>query len=209
MSMELSEVWKKLEADKLSQPLDAKFDPKRYSKHPVNKLIRNFKLTLGFAIFFELGFIYLLFVFTQPIVLGFTVLMVLVYIYYIVVNYQILKNIERSSNMDGDLKRTLHQIYENVSASLKFQRRSSLIIYPFACTAGFLMGLSANSDALEMLQKNFTLIALAISIVVLTPLSYLFALWLEKVSYGKSLKQLEALIKEFDREENENADIAL
>ncbi len=208
MSVELGEVWKKLEAEKLSQPMDAKFDPKRTSKHPVNKLIRNFKITLGFALFFELVFIYLLFVFTQPIVLAFTVLMILVYVFYIVVNYKTLQSIVKTSGMDGNLKQTMHQIYENVNASLKFQRKSSILIYPFACTAGFLMGLSIESDAVEMLQKSFTLIALAISILVITPLSYLLALWMEKVSYGKCLKQLEELIQEFDREENENADIA-
>lgn len=208
MSMELNEVWKKLEAEKLSRPLDAKFDPKKTSKHPVNKLIKNFKITLGFTVFFELVFIVLFFLFDQPVVQGFIALMILIYIFFLVVNLKALKYIERTSQMDGDLKSTLHQIYENVNASLKFQRKASIIIYPFACTSGFLMGLAIHSDVVEMMQRSFTLIALAISIVVLTPLSYLLGLWLERLSYGKRLKQLEELIREFDRDETENPDIA-
>ncbi|HMP98866.1 MAG TPA: hypothetical protein PKC24_03730 [Cyclobacteriaceae bacterium] len=206
--MELHDAWKKLEAEKLSKPLDARFDFKKTSKHPVNKLIRNFKITLGFSVLFELMFIYLLFVFTQPLVQFFTGIMIIVYVFFIVVNYKVLKNLERTSQMDGDLKGTLHQIYDNVNASLKFQRKAALIIYPFAVTAGFLMGLSEEKDAVEMMQKSSVIISLLIAIVVLTPLSYLLAVWMEKVSYGKCLKQLQELIKEFDKEESENPDIA-
>ncbi len=201
--MDLKEIWKKLETDKLNKPVLGAVEVRNSSHHPVQKLIKLFKLTLGFAIFFELAFTYLLVVTPQPIVKVFLIIMIIVYLFFFLLNYKVLRNIQHSFRLDLNLKSTLKQVYENTSSTLAFQRKASLIIYPLAATAGFLLGLSVEKDAALMIQKWQVQIALLISIIILTPSSYLLALWMEKVSYGKYLAQLKDLLQQFEQEEIE------
>jgi hypothetical protein len=100
-----------------------------------------------------------------------------------------------------NLKSTLKQVYNNMISTLAFQRKASIMIYPLAATAGFLMGLAAEKDAALMLQKWQVVLALVMSIIILTPSCYYLARWMEKVSYGKYLNQLRELIEQFENEE--------
>ena len=59
--MDLKEAWKKLEQEKLNRPILGAAEVHKASKHPVGKLILLSKMTLGFAVFFEIGFIYFIF----------------------------------------------------------------------------------------------------------------------------------------------------
>lgn len=199
--MDLTEAWKKLESDKLSKPVAGSVHIQKRSKHPVQKLILLFKLTLGFAIFFELGFMYLLAIMPQVIVKVFLVIMIIIYAFFFVLNYKILKKIQRSFRLDLSLKNTLKQVYDNTVSTLAFQRKASLIIYPLAATAGFLMGLASETDAAMMMQKWQVQVILLIAIIILTPFCYFMARWMERVSYGKYLHQLRDLISQFDKEE--------
>lgn len=201
--MDLKEVWKKLDQEKLNQSVLGAIEIRKNSKHPIQKLIQLFKVTLGFAIFFELAFTYLLVVTPQAIVKVFLILMIIVYLFFFLLNYRVLRNIQRSFRLDLNLKSTLKQVYDNTSSTLAFQRKASLIIYPLAATAGFLLGLSIEKDAALMIQKWQVQIALLISIIILTPSSYLLARWMEKVSYGKYLAQLKDLLQQFEQEEIE------
>jgi len=199
--MDLKEAWKKLEQEKLNQPVLGAAEVRKTSKHPVQKLIQLSKVTLGFAVFFELGFIYLFIIMVQPIVKVFLVIMMIAYLFFFLVNYRILKDIQQSFRLDLNLKSTLKQVYNNMMSTLAFQRKASIIIYPLAATAGFLMGLAVEKDAAVMMQKWQVILALVISIIILTPSCYYLARWMEKVSYGKYLNQLRALIEQFENEE--------
>jgi len=199
--MDLTEAWKKLESDKLSKPVAGSVHIQKTSKHPVQKLILLFKVTLGFAIFFELGFIYLFAIMPQLIVKVFLVIMIITYAFFFLLNYKVLRKIKHSFRLDLSLKNTLKQVYDNTMSTLAFQRKASLIIYPLAATAGFLMGLAAEKDAAMMMQKWQVQVILLIAIIILTPSCYYLARWMEKVSYGKYLHQLRDLISQFDKEE--------
>ncbi len=199
--MDLTEAWKKLESDTLSKPVAGSVHIQKTSKHPVQKLILLFKVTLGFALFFELGFIYLFAIMPQLIVKVFLVIMIITYAFYFLLNYKVLRKIKHSFRLDLSLKNTLKQVYDNTMSTLAFQRKSSLFIYPLAATAGFLMGLAAEKDAAMMMQKWQVQVILLISIIILTPSCYYLARWMEKVSYGKYLHQLRNLIAQFEKEE--------
>jgi hypothetical protein len=202
--MDLNEVWKKLEQEKLNRPVLGAAEVHKVSKHPVQKLILLSKLTLGVAVFFEIGLIYLLIIMVQPIVKVFLIIMMIAYLFFFVVNYRILRDIQKSFRLDSNLKSTLKQVYGNMMSTLAFQRKASIIIYPLAATAGFLMGLAAEKDAATMMQKWQVILALAISIIILTPACYYLARWMEKVSYGKYLNQLRELIQLFEKDEVES-----
>lgn len=192
--MDLKEAWKKLEQEKLSQPIAGSDEVYKSSKHPVQKLIRNFQIALGFVVLFELAFAYLAVVVPQPIVKLAMVLMMVVYIFYFVTNYQTLNHIKKTFRMDQNLSYTLQSIYDNTQQSLKFQRRSALFIYPLAATCGFFLGLSVENNVSAMLQSRSIWIVLLITILVLTPISYYVAILLERVGYGRYLDQLRGLI---------------
>jgi len=199
--MDLQEAWKKLDREKLSKPVNGPIEIDKASKHPVQKLINTFRITLGFVILFEAAFIYLLMTSPQLVVKFFMALMVITYIFFFVLNYSALQKIERHFILDANFKDSLELIYTSTKTSLTFQRRASIVIYPFACTAGYLLGLSIEKDAVEMMHKGPAIVALGVSIIILTPASYYLSLWLEKVSYGKYLMQLETLIAELNHSE--------
>ncbi len=192
--MNLKEAWKKLEQEKLSQPVAGSDEIYKTSKHPVQKLIRSFQIALGFVVLFEAAFAYLAVVMPQPIVKAAMVLMMVVYIFYFITNYQTLSHIKKTFRMDQNLSYTLQSIYDNTRQSLKFQRRSALFIYPLAATCGFLFGISVERDVVEVLQNKSTWITLLITSAILTPISYYVAIQLERVGYGRYLDQLRGLI---------------
>ncbi|HRG06958.1 MAG TPA: hypothetical protein PLJ08_00160 [Cyclobacteriaceae bacterium] len=192
--MDLKEAWKKLAQEKLSKPVAGTDEVYNSSKHPVQKLIRSFKIALGFVVFFEVAFVYLAVVMPQPIVKAAMVLMMIIYVFYFVTNYKTLNHIRTTFRMDENLSYTLQSIYDNTQQSLKFQRRSALFIYPLAATCGFFLGLSVERDVVVVLQHNATWITLLITIAILTPISYYVAIQLERVGYGRYLEQLRGLI---------------
>ncbi len=192
--MDLKEAWKKLAQEKLSKPVAGTDEVYNSSKHPVQKLIRSFKIALGFVVFFEAAFVYLAVVMPQPIVKAAMVLMMIIYVFYFVTNYKTLNHIRTTFRMDENLSYTLQSIYDNTQQSLKFQRRSALFIYPLAATCGFFLGLSVERDVVVVLQHNATWITLLITIAILTPISYYVAIQLERVGYGRYLEQLRGLI---------------
>ncbi|MCW5911442.1 MAG: hypothetical protein KIT62_10225 [Cyclobacteriaceae bacterium] len=196
--MDLKEAWKKLEQKKLNQPIVGSEEVYNSSKHPIQKLMRSFKIALGFVVFFEAAFAYLAIVMPQPIVKIAMVLMMVVYIFYFVTNYHTLNHIKTTFRMDQNLSYTLQSIYDNTQQSLKFQRKSALFIYPLAATCGFLLGLSIERDVIEVLQNRSSWIILAITIAVLTPISYYIAILLERAGYGRYLDQLRGLIQQLN-----------
>jgi hypothetical protein len=137
-------------------------------------------------------------VFPQPIVKLFLMLVAILYVFFFVLNYRILKNIQTLYKLDRDIKSTLKNIYESTTGMLSFQRKCALFIYPICGTAGFLLGLSVEKDALAMIQRPSVIIALIITLAIITPLAHVLAKWLEKISYNKYLNQLNELIHQLD-----------
>jgi hypothetical protein len=198
--MDLQAAWKKLDKSKFKVPLpdEHEINLRRKSHHPVKKLIWYFQLGLALCIIFEVAFIYLAITLPQPIVKIFLLVVVLLYVFFFVLNYRILRNIQTLYKLDSDIKSTLKNIYDSTTRMLAFQRKSAIFIYPICGTAGFLMGLSVEKDALTLIQRPSIFIALIVTLIILTPLAHLLAKWLEKVSYNKYLSQLRDIIQQLE-----------
>ena len=198
--MDLQEAWKNLDKNKFKVPLPSEheLDIRKKSTHPVKKLIYYFQLGLAMAVAFEVVFVYLAIILPQPIVKIFLWVVVSFYVLFIVVNYRILTNIQRLYKLDSDIKSTLKNIYESTTGMLSFQRKCALFIYPICGTAGFLMGLSVEKNALQLIQRPSVFIALLITLAVLTPLAHWLATWMEKISYNKYLNQLRDIIQQLE-----------
>lgn len=199
--MDLQEAWKNLDREKLSKPLREEIEIRTASKHPVQRLIKSFRSALGFIVVFEIMFIYFFISIPQPVVKIFLALMMVVYALGFLVNYRTLRKIESHFVMDSNFKDSLQAIYESTKTSLAFQRRAWTFIYPLAGTTGFLLGLSIKTDVVEVMQNTKHIIILAVTLAVVTPLGYYLAIWLENLSYGKYLIQLETLITELNQSE--------
>ncbi len=197
--MELQQLWKKLEQDKLEvvkATTLAEWPPK--SKHPVRKLEQAFLAALLFVVFFEGAFIYLFLQFTHPLVRAFLLLVILCYVFFFVVNYKVYKEIRQKLDFSDNLYQTLTHIYHKVDTSLRFQRRAAIFIYPIAASAGFLMGFATEKDPTQVIEEPKLLLAMVAASAILTPLGYWLARVMEKYSYGKYCTQLKELIKQME-----------
>lgn len=198
--MELQEIWKKLETEKLEVVRATslvEWPPK--SKHPVRKLFNAFLGALLFVVFFEGIFVYLFVKSDHPLVQLFLALVIIAYVFFFVVNYKVFRSIQNGIDLSGNINETLRSIYNSVTSGLAFQRKASLIIYPIAASAGFLLGFSTQKDPSRVIQEWY-LLAIMIGVsIALTPLSYWLARWMEKISYQKYCDQLKALIDQTDQ----------
>jgi hypothetical protein len=198
--MDLLEAWKKLETEKLEQPVKGSVIPPKRSKHPVQKLKTAYLQTTGFAAVFLLMFIYLFFQFDEPLVKGGLVLVILSYIFFFVINYSMYRKVNIELPVDKSLKTALQHTYHFITDNIKFQERVALFIYPIAATSGFLMGGALGSNNInEMMQEKAVIILLIVLLIILTPICFYITRWLYKVSYGKCLIELKEKIDELER----------
>lgn len=196
--MNLQEVWKRMESEKLTRPVLGAVEVRKKSNHPVAKLKRAYLISTGFAFFFLLGFIALFFAFDAPIIKGSLVLVILGYIFFLIVNLSMYRKINEELPVDQSLRTVLAHTHAFISDNIRFQERVALFIYPVAATAGFLVGLGSGGDVNVLLEKRAVLILLLAVIVVLTPLAFYLARWMYKVSYGTCLTEIRQLIDELD-----------
>jgi hypothetical protein len=198
MSEDLHKIWKALADEKLDKPLGGEiFLPKR-SKHPVQKLKDGYLLSIGFSITFLIGFVILFFVFREMVVKASLGLVIGSYIFFLVTNFSMYRKIKTQLPVDQSLRTTLTHTVDFVSTNIRFQERVALFIYPVAATSGFLMGGATGGDITSMLQQRALILLWLGAIIVLTPLCYLLAHWMYKISYGRWLSELRVLIAELE-----------
>lgn len=199
--MNLNEVWKKLEIEKLEVDKPSPLNPwATRSKHPVAKLKEAYKISTLFALVFLICFIFLFFIFDQTIVKIGLAATIVAYVFFLTTNFRMYARIKTDFPVDRDLKTVLRHTYDFIIANIHFQERTALFIYPVAGASGFVMGgAAAGANMLELLQKPVVMWTLIGTVVILTPLSWLFARWLYKISYGVCLGELKRLIDELER----------
>ncbi|CAN5382669.1 hypothetical protein BH09BAC3_BH09BAC3_13920 [soil metagenome] len=197
--MDLQQVWKKLEKDKLEKPVSGAVTIAKKSKHPVQKLKAAYLQTTAFSILFLILFIVLFFLFDEWLVKGGLILVIFSYIFYFVLNFSMYRKVNVVLPVDGSLKTALEHTYSFITDNIRFQKRTSLYIYPIAGTAGFLMGGSISSGNInELMQNKYVLILGVVVMAILTPACYLLSNWMYKITYGKCLKELKERIAELE-----------
>lgn len=196
--MDLREVWKRVEAEKLSQPVAGAVEVRKTSKHPVAKLKRAYLISTAFALVFLIGFIVLFFKYDEPLVKGSLVLVIVGYIFFFVVNFSMYRKINVALPVDQSLRKALSHTHDFITDNIRFQERVGLYLYPIAAASGFLMGGASGGDLDGMLQKKVVLIILLVTVAILTPIGFYLARWMYKVSYGKCLIEIKGLINELD-----------
>lgn len=201
MSKDLREIWKVLEAEKLRKPLGGEIVLSKRSRHPVQKLKNGYLISTAMSVLFLIGFILLFFLFHEPIIRLSLSLVIACYVFFLATNLSMYRKIRVSLPVDQSLRLTLNQTVEFVTLNIRFQEKVALFIYPIAATSGFLIGGSSGGDLESFLMQKETIILLLLSVVILTPLCYLLAHWMYKVSYGKWIGELKLMISLLEQAE--------
>jgi hypothetical protein len=194
--MDLQEVWKKLETETLEKPVTGSLELKKKSKHPIQKLKDAYLKTTGFAVFFLIGFMVMLFIFPSLLIKLLLTLVIIAYIFFFVVNYSMYRKINTNLPMDQSLKDALQHTYDFITANILFQERVSIFIYPVAGATGFFIG---GSSDLEKMTSQKSLIILLITLIIITPVCFFVTRWFYKISYGKCLHELKERIAELEK----------
>jgi ABC-type sugar transport system permease subunit len=168
------------------------------SQHPLLKLRRNLLKGIAAAIIISAAYIVVLFSTNQwPVQLSLFILL-LFNGYLIYLSQQLRRQVPTSIQPGIGLKQELQQQHNNFVRWQKVQEKLAIFVYPIAAAGGFILGGTLGSDKSfeALLARPFFLVALIITVAILTPISLLLARWMFKVAYGKHLNILKQLIDE-------------
>lgn len=202
--MDLKDIWNA--TDNKGDILDALLEKKQFMHHastgPLKKLRSNLQKNLGFAVIITLGYAYLIYyypIWQVQVGLWISICFNLVLMWQAYTQY---KNIDPALN-GGNVLQTLKHIHASFTNMFRQQERAGLLVYPVACAAGFMLGGVEGSGKTveEFMSKTAVQIALLICILVLVPVCYYLAKWMNKVAFGKYVDQLKEHIDALEREE--------
>lgn len=200
--MDLQEVWRKLETEKLNKPVLGAVTIAKKSKHPVQRLKNAYLITSAFSVACLVFFIYLFSISPERLVKGSLFLVILSYIFFFVINYSMYKKINIALPVNKSLKEALTHTHDFITANIRFQERVALFIYPVAGASGFFLGgAAADGDLETLMKKKMVIISFFLTLAIITPISYYLTKWMYKISYGKCLTDLQGLIHELENPE--------
>lgn len=194
--MDISETWKKLEKEKLERPIEGDFQ-KGKSKHPVERLKQNYFIKTIMMVVFLLCFAGMFLYFDQLLIKVTLGVLVAAYAIFLVSSYLMYKNIKSDVSMDRSLITVLTETKERVSRGVRFETTSSMIIFPFAATAGYMMGYTVSGNDINNIFNSTTQILIFTAVlVVFMVLGYFLGRKLTREGYGKYLDQIGGMIEQ-------------
>jgi ABC-type nitrate/sulfonate/bicarbonate transport system permease component len=202
--MNLQEMWNSPETK--GDMLDAMLEQKQFlhhpSKGPLEKLRSNLVKNISIAVILTLGYACLIFYFPYwqiQVGLLITICLNLALMWQA---YEQYKNIAPALS-SGNVLQTLKHIHASFKKMFRQQERTALLVYPVACAAGFMLGgvIGWGKSVEAFMGAAKAQIALAICIVVLVPIGYYLAKWMNKVKFGKYIDQIKEHIDALEREE--------
>lgn len=177
---------------------------KERSDSPLRKLKRNIRINTAFALVFSIGFIGLMIYIDGFWFRIFTVVVTLAYVVNIILNQWIIKTYLNDIPFDDTLLHRLKSIYLGINKAFRALEYSSILIYPIAMTAGFLIPLTLNGQLGLFNQGHSLWMILGVLYIVLTPLCFWLGRVLNKLAFGKYLGQIERLVTSLEQGENSN-----
>ncbi len=194
---DLQELWDKRNNKEISSPVLEEKDIaqlKESIKSPIQILKRNFIINTAFALLILLGFIYLFFTVDWFLFRLFTAILCISYVAAIVFNVIIYKRYLQVQSPDQPIITYLTFLVEGMRKSFKAAEIIALAIYPIAMTAGFLLPLSLENKLSLLYNEPIVQGILIACYVLLTPLCWYLARWMNKVAFGNYVDQLDELL---------------
>lgn len=193
--MDISETWKKLGQEKLEKPMDGKFERGDHSRHPVTALKNNYKTKATMLVAFLVCFAGLFFWFDEWLIKGVLLVVIAAYIIFFLASLAMYKRLNKNLPVDGRLLDVLVQTKDEVSRALKFETISSLLIFPFAGAAGYMMGYRTQGlDPANIFESPYQLGVFIVVLIIFLAFGYWLGRQLMREGYGKYLDQIEEMI---------------
>ena len=193
--MDISETWKKLEKERLERPIKGDLQEGKYSRHPVAKLKRNYFIKTIMMLVFLVCLVGLFFLFDQPLIKYSLAILVVAYVIFLTSSLFMYKSIRSDLPVDGSLMNILTETKEQIERGLRFEKISSMLVYPFGGVAGYLMGYTVSGANINNIYNDAWQMGIFIgTIVVFTILGYFAGLRLTREGYGKSLDEIRGMI---------------
>jgi hypothetical protein len=193
--MDISETWKKLAQERLERPIDGDLRMGDNSRHPVEKLKRNYFVKTAMMIFFLLCFIALFFLFDQAIIKLTVGILVVSYGIFLISSFSMYKSIRSDLPIDGSLNDVLTRTKVEIEQGLRFEMRASMLVFPFAGVAGYLMGYTVvGADVSRIFDEAEQVVIFIGTVLLFTVIGYFAGRRLTYTGYGRSLEELGRMI---------------
>ena len=198
--MDIENIWKQNSGsdDALNKLLQQYDFGNLHSKLPLKKLKKNLLMGMIWALLITAGYITLFF-FLHFWQVYFCLGVLIIFNTWIMIeSRKLYKEIPSTITPSNSIKQELINNYNSFKKWWSLQLKVSLMVYPIAAAGGFIIGgVLGSGKTVEAFLYNFRMLGiLAITILVLMPISYYAAKWVYNHAYGKHLKKLRLLIDE-------------
>lgn len=172
------------------------------SNHPLEKIKRNLRINMIWAVVLCALYIFLIFrfpIWQVQLCVAVVLLFTLWALYTAYAQYkQMNSHVSPMNAVLDELKRH----YQSINHWMRTQQLVALFIYPISATGGFMLGGVSGSgkSVASFISKPPVLIALLIALAVLVPACWFLTKWMFRYSFGKHMKKLKENIDALEAE---------
>jgi hypothetical protein len=195
---QLKVAWKNIQPENVKDDIDRiKLEEiiNTKSKSPMDTLRQRVLIKWYFSLFFTLVLVVgipFVDVLVSQILLS---ILLMGYVFGDVMLYQEYRQLKKVMNMDDNIRDTLEAYRKRVKNVLYYEELVGLTLYPISLSAGFFLS-GFLSDPEGFMTERTDWVFFVIMLVILVPASHFLARWMNRVSFGKYLNQLDENIKE-------------
>lgn len=206
--MNLEEQWKAEsgQGDQILQELIRKGNMHQLRSHnPMHKIRKNLKWNIGFAAAIAIGYLFVFWYFPYwPVFLCIGIIFLFT-VWGVFSGFSLFKQISRHQP-SAPILETLEYQHSLISKWIRHQEKAALLVYPFAGAGGYMVGgMVGSGKSIELfMSKPVVVWALIITLIIIVPLSYWLARWMNRKAFGTYLDQLRHSITALQNESSEN-----
>lgn len=207
MSTEFDNEWEALQKQLQVNPQTyTEADLKTESAMPLQKLMKQWNMRIVFTLILSPMWLVAMLYFNEIIIKLLMGLVLGSNLWSLYISLRLKDRIKDANNSSMPVLDYLKTTHKLISTAIKLEEQVFIFIYPISVAAGFFAGLSLSGAVNDIMghadKVQNVFMVLFGSMVVLTPLSHLFARWLNKLAFGNYLKELERLISAYEQEKN-------
>lgn len=207
MSTEFDNEWEALQKQlQGNSPTYTEADLKTESAMPLQKLMKQWNMRIVFTLILSPMWLVAMLYFNEIIIKLLMGLVLGSNLWSLYISLRLKDRIKDANNSSMPVLDYLKTTHKLISTAIKLEEQVFIFIYPISVAAGFFAGLSLSGAVNDIMghadKVQNVFMVLFGSMVVLTPLSHLFARWLNKLAFGNYLKELERLISAYEPEKN-------
>ncbi len=203
---DLKDIWKQHTA---VFPLKNEAEIAAMLKGTSRSIVAKLKRSVWFELIFTLiaGVVIVIYAMTLPsgAMKWMSISIPLIFIVYTVYYIKKLILLSRFNPLEGNIRSGIENLINDLSAYLRFYRRSYTVLYPVYFAMGILFGLleKGTVDILGILSKPKTILMLSVVAVIFYLTSTWVVNWLLKKLYGNHLDNLKSLLHDIHQKHPE------